>query len=62
MWGCGAAQCAVMHNAAFQHLGLDWCYLAFAVAPAALADAVRGMQALGIAGVNAAIRTRALVA
>ncbi|NLC57901.1 MAG: shikimate dehydrogenase [Armatimonadetes bacterium] len=53
----------VMHNAAFQHLGLDWCYLAFAVAPAALADAVRGMRALGIAGVNATIpHKEALVA
>ena len=44
-----------MHNAAFQHLGMDWCYVPFAVAPESLADAVRGVRALGIVGVNATI-------
>lgn len=44
-----------MHNAAFAHLGLDWCYVPFAVAPAALPDAVRAVRALGIVGVNATI-------
>ncbi|MBI3944776.1 MAG: shikimate dehydrogenase, partial [Armatimonadetes bacterium] len=44
-----------MHNAAFQHLGMDWCYVPFAVAPEALAEAVRGVRALGIVGVNATI-------
>ncbi|MDH7570090.1 MAG: shikimate dehydrogenase [Armatimonadota bacterium] len=44
-----------MHNAAFRHLGMDWCYVPFAVAPQHLADAVRGVRALGIVGVNATI-------
>jgi shikimate dehydrogenase len=37
-----------MHEAAFGALGLDACYLAFDVPPAALADAIRGARALGI--------------
>jgi shikimate dehydrogenase len=44
-----------MHNAAFAHLGMDWCYVPFAVAPEALPDAVRAVRALGIVGVNATI-------
>lgn len=45
----------VMHNAAFEHLGMDWCYVPYAVAPEMLADAVRGIRAMGIAGINATI-------
>ncbi|MGE5507247.1 MAG: shikimate dehydrogenase [Chitinophagales bacterium] len=41
-----------MHNAAFQALGLDWLYLAFPVRPEKIGDALRGLPALGIAGVN----------
>ena len=37
-----------MHNAAFEALGIDARYLAFDVAPAALAEAVRGARAFGI--------------
>ncbi|GBC92075.1 Shikimate dehydrogenase (NADP(+)) [bacterium HR15] len=45
----------LMHNAAFRHLGLNWVYLAFEVPPESLADAVRGMRALGIRGLNLTI-------
>lgn len=45
----------VMHNAAFRHLGLNWVYLAFETPPEALADALRGMRALGIRGLNLTI-------
>jgi len=44
-----------MHNAAFEHLGLDWCYLPFSVAPENLEQALRALPALGIVGVNVTI-------
>ncbi|MCL2678810.1 MAG: shikimate dehydrogenase [Dehalococcoidia bacterium] len=42
----------VMHNAAMEHLGLDYVYLAFHVKPAGLAAAIEGVRAMGIAGLN----------
>lgn len=44
-----------LHNAAFQAQGLDLVYLAHAVEPGALADAVRGLWALGAQGANVTI-------
>jgi shikimate dehydrogenase len=44
-----------MHNAALTQLGWDGVYVAFDVAPDGLADAVSGLQALGVAGVNCTI-------
>ncbi len=44
-----------MHNAAFRHLRLNWVYLAFEVPPESLADALRGMRALGLRGLNLTI-------
>ncbi len=44
-----------MHNRAFQALGLNWVYLAFEVPPEALANAIAGMRALGIRGLNLTI-------
>jgi len=41
-----------MHNAAFNHLKLDFAFLAFRVKAAALEDAMRGMRGLGIRGLN----------
>lgn len=41
-----------MHNAAFNKLGLDACYVPFAVSPEALGDAARAVRALGIRGLN----------
>jgi shikimate dehydrogenase len=41
-----------MIEAAFRDLGLDWRYLTIEVAPADLADAIRGMRAMGFRGVN----------
>ena len=41
-----------MHNAAFDHLGLNWRYLAFDVPPDQLRGALRGICDLGFAGVN----------
>lgn len=41
-----------IHNAAFDALSLNWCYCAFPVTRDRLGDALRGLQALGIAGAN----------
>lgn len=43
------------HNAAFAALGLNWCYLAFQVTRDRLEPALRGLPALGIAGVNVTV-------
>jgi len=44
-----------MHNAAFQDLGLDYCYITFPVRPDRLEDAVRAIKALSIKGVNVTV-------
>ena len=41
-----------MHNAAFEQMGLPYCYLAIEVKPEDLPDAVRAIRAFGIRGVN----------
>jgi shikimate dehydrogenase len=41
-----------IHNAAFNHLKLDFVFLAFRVKAADLENAVRGMRGLGIHGLN----------
>ncbi|HPP53564.1 MAG TPA: shikimate dehydrogenase [Thermoguttaceae bacterium] len=43
-----------MMERAFAHHGLDWRYISVEVQPEHLADAVRGMQAMGFAGGNCA--------
>jgi shikimate dehydrogenase len=44
-----------MQNAAFEHAGLDWAYVALGVEPARLESAVEGLVALGFAGANVTI-------
>jgi shikimate dehydrogenase len=44
-----------MQNAGFSALGLDWAYVPLPTPPELLADAVRGLQALGFAGANVTI-------
>ncbi len=44
-----------MHNAAFNALGLNYCYLPLPVAPAELGAAIAGVVALGFVGVNVTI-------
>lgn len=44
-----------MHNAAFEALNLDYCYIAFSVHPDLLKDAVRAIQALNLCGANVTI-------
>src|SRR5437899_12424788 len=44
-----------MHNAAFDALEMNWRYVASRVAPAGLGQALRGLVALGMVGVNITI-------
>ncbi len=44
-----------MHNAAFGHLEMDYCYLPFSVRPDFLQPAVAAIRALNLAGVNITI-------
>lgn len=44
-----------MHNAAFEHLGFDYCYVTFLVKPDLLEDAVKAIRALNLKGVNVTI-------
>lgn len=41
-----------IHNAAFNHLGLNFVFLAFHVKAADLENAIQGMRGLGIHGLN----------
>lgn len=45
----------VMHEAAFQALGLNWRYLTIEVRPGDLADAMRGLRAFNMRGINLTI-------
>jgi shikimate dehydrogenase len=45
----------LMHNAAFEHLGIDFSYLPFSVHPGSLDKAVEAIRALNFAGVNVTI-------
>lgn len=44
-----------MHNAAFEQLGLNYCYLPFLVHPDSLGAAVNAVRALNFAGVNVTV-------
>lgn len=50
--GIGYTLSPAMHNAAFRDCGLDYVYVTFEVAPDAVRQAVDGIRALGLAGVN----------
>jgi shikimate dehydrogenase len=51
-----------MQNAAFAALGLDWAYVPLPTPPELLADAVRGLRAMGFAGANVTIPHKQAVA
>ncbi len=51
-WPVSQSLSPVIHNAAFEALGLDWVYLPLQVPPGELPRAVAGLPALGFAGAN----------
>jgi shikimate dehydrogenase len=51
-----------LHNAAFRALDLDWVYLAFPVPPGRVAEALGGVLALGIDGLNVTMPHKEAVA
>lgn len=51
-WPVSHSKSPAMHGAAIAALGIDARYVPFAVRPEAIGDAVRGVRALGIRGVN----------
>lgn len=51
-WPVAHSRSPAMHNAAIASLGLDAVYVPFAVHPDSLADALKGVRALGVAGLN----------
>lgn len=44
-----------MHNAAFEHLSLDYCYVPFSVRPEFLGNAVMAIRALNLSGINVTV-------
>jgi shikimate dehydrogenase len=52
----------VIHNAAFDALGLDWTYVALPVADGGVPEAVAGLVALGFAGANVTMPHKEAVA
>jgi shikimate dehydrogenase len=51
-WPVDGSLSPVIHNAAFEALGLDWAYMPLAVPPGRVREAVAGLRALGFAGAN----------
>ena len=51
-----------IHNAAYQDLEMDWTYVALAVRPEAVTQAVAGLVALGFAGANVTMPHKEAVA
>lgn len=57
-WPIGHSVSPAMHNAAFAALGMDWRYVPLPVNPAlpgAVGDAVRGIRAMGLRGINVTV-------
>ena len=54
-WPVSHSLSPVMHNAAFEYLGLDFCYVPFAVREGSLDVVLRAIPALNIVGLNVTV-------
>ncbi|WP_224982644.1 shikimate dehydrogenase [Geomonas agri] len=54
-WPVSHSLSPVLHNGAFQALGLDWIYVPFPVAPERLAEGIAGLKSVGVAGFSVTI-------
>ncbi|MDD5434217.1 MAG: shikimate dehydrogenase [Nitrospira sp.] len=54
-WPVSHSLSPVMHNAAFDYLGLDYCYVPFAIEPGCLKEAMEAVPALNIVGLNVTV-------
>ena len=54
-WPVSHSFSPAMQNAALQAMGLNWVYVPLPVPPAQVGEAVRGLVALGIRGVNVTV-------
>ncbi|RMG71628.1 MAG: shikimate dehydrogenase, partial [Nitrospirae bacterium] len=54
-WPVEHSKSPLMHNAAFDALGLNMCYVAMPVRPDDLGDAIKGLRALNFLGINVTI-------
>ncbi|MBJ6751434.1 shikimate dehydrogenase [Geomonas anaerohicana] len=54
-WPVSHSLSPVLHNAAFQALGLDWIYVPFPVTPERLAEGIAGLKSVGVAGFSVTI-------
>jgi shikimate dehydrogenase len=61
-WPVAHSLSPVIHNAAFDALGLDWTYVALPVGPDHVPEAVAGLAALGFAGANVTMPHKEAVA
>jgi shikimate dehydrogenase len=61
-WPIDHSLSPVIHNAAYEALGLDWVYVALPVAQGAVGAALAGLEALGFAGANVTMPHKETVA
>jgi shikimate dehydrogenase len=54
-WPIAHSLSPVMHNAAFEALGMNWCYVPLPVRPGGVRAAVQGLKALGFRGCNVTV-------
>lgn len=54
-WPVSHSLSPVMHNASFEFLGLDYCYVPFAINPDHLKEAIEAVPALNITGLNVTV-------